>query len=671
VEDLADIVQLTEPHLSPDASRVAYVTTEYGDDGVKESTLWIESIGLSQVPIRGTKASGISNLRWSPDGSALTYLAPCEQSTCIWKLDLSKSSPERLEGINAQIDSYEWSPDGRALAIVTLRPSTERPTASSTPSMVFSDLPEYRFFVSPQRFPTSDPRYLAGLVLYDVRTKESVPLSAPPGAIIAIAWSPDSTHLALEHEASYSPDNINDHDISILDLPSNKLHPLVKWPSIDELGSWSADGKYLAYFSQGPEQRGPWSAHPDALYLVRGDGSANPRKIRTIRPTRHHKIVAYNSPVEFILENDSYSDSSLFRISAGGEQQRITGNTQHLSNCDINVPASKAFCVAQDLAEPPEVELVDLKSGALTALSSVNEKFRGLQAGQESEVRWTNAFGTLTNGYLILPRNYEQSRRFPLVIQMYGYSREFIGRPNWIPNYLPSAFSDRGMAVLLLNPGSLNRERIAWGDFRDFRRQELLDPLASIHAAVELLVKAGIADPKRIGIMGWSMGGFWTLTALSRSNVFAAASVGEPGSRDPMSYWLAGVSFRRFLDSVFGGPPVGPTLKNWEAYSPSFQRPPRHTPVLFEYGTEDIFLLEPFESWKSQGAEAQVALYPGEPHEFNGRQHIIESATRNLDWFSYWLTDYRDPSPDKREQYESWDRLKALKHPVSGEKPVQ
>jgi dipeptidyl aminopeptidase/acylaminoacyl peptidase len=302
--------------------------------------------------------------------------------------------------------------------------------------------------------------------------------------------------------------------------------------------------------------------------------------------------------------------------------------------------------------------MVNLKTGKLHVVARLNPSLERKPLGEVTELHWGNRYGDRTNGFLLKPVGYVKGKRYPTLVITYWFEGRFVAEAEWITSYPAQLFSRDGFAVLMVNyprytdwPGN---------NFVLGSRAVGYSPLAGIERGIDLLVEEGIADSTRLGILGWSYGGFLGQFALANTRRFKAASIGADGDYNPGAYWLLGRrAFRKNYERVMGGPPYGETLKNWIAFSPAYNAGRVEAPVLMEYSGAEAFLgLEMSSAYRSHGVPVELIIYPDEGHVLTRPLHRYHSMQRNLDWFNFWLQGREDPAPDKAPQYE---RLRALR----------
>jgi dipeptidyl aminopeptidase/acylaminoacyl peptidase len=468
-----------------------------------------------------------------------------------------------------------------------------------------------------------------------------------------LRWSPDGRKIAITYLAS--PFSNNNSDIGVLSLKDRTFSPVVTWEGEDTNPSWSPDGERLAFASEGSIKGMAPFPVVDSVFVV---NTNSPQTIvRAASGTGETRIWWDPGGKLLRLAMDTRTHSGLYEVPAtGGRMKRILGSEDHAAQFSFDSSQGKVAFVVQNLTKPPNVGVLDLRTGTSATLTDLNPQFRNITMGQMSELTWKNQYGNETNGFLIKPVGYTAGRRYPLLLILYGFHREFTIQAQWIPDYPAQVFAANGFAVLLVNYPKMSKWR--YGDFDEGFRNEVQNPLSSIERAVDLAERLGIADPHKVGIMGWSMGGFWTNLAVTYSHLFASASSGEAARRDPVAYWTQGSPFEDFLDGIVGGPPVSANYKHWRQYAPSLRKPLGRTPVLFEYQAGDPAGLETFESWRKQDAPVELVLYPNEGHVFVQPRHQLYSMQLNLDWFRFWLKGEEDNDPLKVDQYTRWRVLK-------------
>ncbi len=333
---------------------------------------------------------------------------------------------------------------------------------------------------------------------------------------------------------------------------------------------------------------------------------------------------------------------------------------QELKNhsLSLNQEGSIAATIAENTKTPPEVVLYDLKEEKMTRLTHLNPTLDSLLRGDVERIEVPITDGKTSVGYLVYPLHYQIGKRYPIIIGTYGFNENrFIADGQWHSSFPVQPLAAEGYLVLLLNSGGGPQNLIGNPE----KTRELLgwNLLPLFEHAVDMLVERGMGDPTKVGLYGWSYGGFVIEFLISHSKRFHVACMGEGGDYNPSEFFMCGdMSWIEIFHNTFGGPPWGKSLLNYLDFSPFFLVDRIDTPLLMEFASDKIyFASEMYSPLRYLNIPAELVIYPGEQHNFVGPKARVASMARKLDWFNYWLQDKRDPDPSKAEQYERWDQM--------------
>ena len=319
-------------------------------------------------------------------------------------------------------------------------------------------------------------------------------------------------------------------------------------------------------------------------------------------------------------------DTSVQRLSAG-LVSRHTGLVK-----EVSVGGGSLAAVVSTAYEPPDVHLNGVR------ITDLRPWARDVTWGTQTRLSYQAADGLELDGLLILPPTGEAP--FPLVTVPHGgpygrYADSFM--LPWVPSGQWLALA--GHAVFLPNPrGGMGRgHEFAFAVSGAVGQDEWSDILTGI----DLLIADGVADPQRLGIAGWSHGGFLAAWAVGHTDRFAAAVMGA-GVTD----WgmLVGSGENGRHEAALGGSTgwegVGPHLH--DALSPISYAANVRTPVLILHGANDtnvpLAQSEYFHrALQHFGAEHEFVVYAREGHSFVERAHRHDLLTRARAWFARWL----------------------------------
>jgi dipeptidyl aminopeptidase/acylaminoacyl peptidase len=369
-----------------------------------------------------------------------------------------------------------------------------------------------------------------------------------------------------------------------------------------------------------------------------------------------------NSQEVFYLESGGKGRSPvLFVASANsGEPRRLT-NTRDGEWADqfsLDRSASLAACVHQTNTTPPELALVDLKTGSLRTLVKISPEFQNLELSSPERIEWTNKYGYPGFAYLVKPLGFQEGKRYPLVVTLYR-SGDYFLRGGVGDEYPIQVLAANGFAVLSFDageppnykPGDFDKVLLRWSS-----------PLASLEEALRILDERGIADSGRRGLTGVSYGVEILSFVISHSNLFQAASGSALGGFDPFFYYMAPTGWRATLQEWgLNGLPDGKSSPRWKELSAALNADRIHAPLLANVAdTEYLVGLQLYTRLQEMGKPVELFIYPNELHIKYQPKHRNEIYERNIDWFKFWLQDYEDANPAKAEQYKRWHELRRL-----------
>lgn|SRR6266850_693823 len=349
----------------------------------------------------------------------------------------------------------------------------------------------------------------------------------------------------------------------------------------------------------------------------------------------------------------------IYRLDSGA-WAKLSASAPEIDNSDSELQLS----VEQDLNHAP-VLLAHLHgSGASTLVWDPNPQLESISMVAVSIDRWRDKNGNSWSGLLVLPPDYDSSRRYPLVIQLYGYQADrFFIDGRFTTGFAGRALSGKGIVVL----------QLAW-EVPHFRTpNDGPYQIDGFESAIEYLSKKGLIDSSRVGVVGFSFSSYHLLYALThRPSLFAAASFTDGNT---VSYWTflmnvepqgSANAFQGLLEETNGAAPFGKGLSEWLQNAPGFNLDKVKTPLLisaFERG-ELISEWEIYAGLRTLNKPVDMVWLRKEnwPHILVQPAHRYISQQLAVDWFSFWLKGEEDPDPGKADQYERWRELRALEN---------
>lgn len=516
-EEIADRLAPSDPRISPDGSRVVFVVSPGGKTGEKRTrSLWIAGDGL---PARQFTAGTADDCdpRWSPNGSRILFRSDRLKPGCddyrLFVLSVTGGEAVPLGELGGELSQPDWSPDGRLVAVLRKDPEPEAVAA--------------RKKERDDAVVVEEDSQFTRLWVLDVETKRARCLTTGEREVRSFAWAPDSLSLvaittdAPEYDATLGPGDL--WQISVEGaLPRHvaRFRITPGSPAVVE----TSDGAIVAVRANGHRDQ-----PQDSIWTVPlSDGepvdalpdlAGNVEELLPNTGSSGHVFARIIERMHGRLYRVDLLNGSLAPISPPA----IAGHGSISDPASISAGGDRLAAIWSDATTPEEVWLGDVR-GEAHPVTSFGKDFRGrLQPAEH--VCWTTDDGVEIEGLLTYPAGYQPGTRYPLVVEAHGgpswqwEERVMLDWHDWA-----QMLASRGYAVLMPNPrGStgygpelqrLLQDDVGGGESRD------------LVAGALAMVDRGIADPERLGIAGWSWGGYLTAWTITQTSIFRAAVMG-------------------------------------------------------------------------------------------------------------------------------------------------
>lgn len=611
--------------ISPDGKRVAWVETTSS----RRPALFVSSTTPGDKPrrISAGNAAGQHSAEvhsedspsWSPDGQRLAFLSDAAKAgqSQLYITSLGGSPARKLTSVKGLLAAPAWSPDGKRLAILF----TENANRAAGPLVAeAAQTGVIKDAVTEQR-----------LAVIDATGGKLNQISPPDMYVYEFDWSPDSTRFVTTAAHGNGDNNWYIAQIYTVNASGGAMKSIYK-PTLQVANpAWSPDGKSVAFIS------GLMSDEPSVggdVYVVPAEGG----EARNVTPEMKASAswLTWTAPQTILFGEAVDGESGLATVDVGGGKIETLwhGPEQIAANgwgpaASIAKDGRTSALVRQSLSQPPEVWAGTV--GQWKQITSANHELKPLW-GEAKSVHWSNDGFTL-QGWLLYPNNFDPAKQYPMVVSVHGGPGAML-HSSWPgPHSFAVALSAAGYFVFFPNPrGSFgqgeaftraNVKDFGYGDFRD------------IMTGVDQVLKQAPVDEHRLGITGWSYGGYMTMWAVTQTDRFAAAVAGA-GLANFQSYygenqidqWM--IPF--FGASVYDDPQV------YARSSPITFIKKAKTPTLVVVGDSDGECPTPqsYEFWhalKTLNVPTELVVYEHEGHSFADPKHQRDVIERVMDWF--------------------------------------
>ena len=618
--------------LSPDASSIAWVETVHTKTGLLagETVIYVKSLKSDTRPRRigagvADSLHAEGSVAWSPDSQKIAFLSDAAKKgqLQLYVVSAPGGPAKMVTSVKGFLSTPGWSPDGKTIALLL----TENATRASGPLVA----------ETPETGEIKDSFFEQRLALVDVATGKLQQITPADTYIYEYDWSPDSKRFVVSSALGNGDNNWWLAELSTVDAATGLMKSIYK-PTLQIADPvWSHDGKQIAFIEGLMSDEG---ATGGDIFTISSGGEAKnitngvKASAAWLAWPRDGKIIFS----EFVSGNigvaavDPTSGKIDQRWSGEG---RLTSGGVLSSLLSASTDGRTVAGVYESFSHPPEVMLLAPDSPNLAPVTSRNAKLTPAW-GQAKSITWKNE-GQEIQGWLLYPRVFDPAKKYPLVVNVHG-GPSSIALSHWPGEHDFSAgLAGMGYFVLLPNPrGSYGQgEAFTRANVKDFGYGDFKDILAGVDEAL----RVAPIDPNRLGIAGWSYGGYMTMWAVTQTNRFKAAMAGA-GLANWESYygenlidqWM--IPF--FGKSVYDDPEV------YAKSSPINFIKKAKTPTLILVGDSDGECPTPqsYEFWhalRTLGVETQFFVYEHEGHMFANPRHQRDVIERTLAWFDSHL----------------------------------
>jgi dipeptidyl aminopeptidase/acylaminoacyl peptidase len=661
VEDYYRVESADDPAISPDGSFVVFTRHFIDEDeNRRRSELWLVSTAANDPPRRLTLASfDASSPRLSPDGKLLAFRSRRDsEDSSIWILRTDGFG----EAVPLEIDELPFfSPDGRFLAFTRKTPPESPPPEPGERERTIEDRFEgqiydwiqYRFDrrgylpdpTDPHRTP---PRELYLAPIEDVlagKAFEPRRLTSLGLDVTEVAWRPDSRALVVAADPSQRDEYVYERsDLWIVEIDGGNVSRLTD-DGFDHSGPvFSPDGRSIAFLREkglslliaGKAKRGA----PVDLCLMDLESRAM-KNLTGSWDLRPEPAAFSNDGRRLLFGAEVSGGRHLFEapVSGDGAVAQVTRGERQLTQFRFTRDGDRMAYAAESASAPRDVFLARSDGSEERRLSSFGkDSVASLSLSEPEVIHYRSKDGTEVEGFVLLPQGYRREERYPLILAIHGGPHGADGQSF---DFQLQLWASAGYVVLFTNPrGSTGYgEDFLWatwgGGWGNLDSEDVL-------AGVDHVLSKYSIDETRMGVTGYSYGGFLTNWIVTHSTRFAAAICGAGISNWVSDYGTADIP--RTKESEFFGPP-------WEDESGSLlarQSPIQYvqnvtTPMLFIHGESDFRVPieqgeQMYTALKKRRVPAKFIRYPESYHGGWTPWNTVHRYHHELLWWGSYLS---------------------------------
>ena len=630
--------------ISPDGLKAVYAISRPDRESHEYSnTLWMMELDghktSKRIPSQLTRGYSDVSPRFSPDGTAVAFIRDDLGGTKqIWVLQMSGGEAKVITCIPGGVRDFVWKPDSSGFAAVAdVDPDNNEDICEKEISVV--PVSRIRFRHDELGWRGNGTTQIFSIDIHSEIVKQ---LTSADGDQGIPAWSPDGSKLAYISDAIVERDIYEGNEVRVLDVKSGNSDcwstGLADACSI----TWTPDGERLAVVASDDARVHSYyqgsiyiiSPHSDPIRVTDDDVAP----IGGSHPAKSGPTIIIDEEERILFTGHSRGESHLYEARIGDYGQRKQKNVgAQITACDFDHGKGLVSIYSTpDL--PAELFHGQTSDGTMQRITDLNsDYFSGLQVAPQERFSMTRS-GLEIESILLFPPDFDPSKKYPLVLNIHGGPHGLFANSFDITR---QALASRGYIVLAVNP----RGTSTYG--RDYMLPVLEDwggeDYNDIMASTDMVCERPYVDSERLGVTGYSYGGYMTTWIVGHSNRFKSAVVGAPVTNLSSFYGTSDIGVR-FGEREIGAPNYM-IKEEYDYRSPITYATKVSTPVLLLHGESDLRCPisqseEYFVALKRLGKVIDFVRFPGQNHGFPRIGHLKmrkEYLTRMLAWLDCYI----------------------------------
>jgi dipeptidyl aminopeptidase/acylaminoacyl peptidase len=638
LNDLYLFDEISSIDVSHSAKQIAYSVSSVDEKKDRyRNDIWLLDVNKNKKKVLIKGRPWVGKTKFSPNDTLVGYLAPgrgqYSEYQQIWTINTNYRTKRQLTKLKANINDFEWSPDGTQMILVADSISVDKKTKSSVQTQKPIVIDRYYFKEDGKEFLGDERQHLH---LLDIKSRTTKQLTKGTSNEILPSWSPDSKKIAYVTKTG-EMDRTNNYDVYVLEIDSTnnpiQLTTNLGADSSSSRPQWSPDGKKIAYL-HGGDPALLWYALQE-LAVIDLDTKIN--SILTKELDRNVSSPQWSDDgqsIYFVIEDNMKSQLAKYSLT-NQKIKKITPSNYYISGWAKNyvVRNGKIGLILSNTNSPDEVYFYDENS--LSQQSHHNSELLSSRKILKTEtISFKAADGEELFGMMIKPDNFDPSKQYPLIIRMHGGP---VSQYGLYFNYDWQLFAANDYVVMVINPrGSsgrgLNFQKMIFADWGNVDAND-------ISQLADYAISLGYIDKNRLGLGGWSYGSMLTNYVIAKDQRFKAATSGA-GISNILSGFGDDQYIRDYITEI--GTPWDNTETWLKVSYPFLNANDIVTPTLFLVGEKDynvplIGSEQMYQALKHLDIPTELIVYPGENHSFSTPSYNKDVLERYLAWYDKHL----------------------------------
>ena len=643
LSDLQRIVNLATPQLSPDGRLIACVVSRvnWSEDRFDGDLVLVDVASGAQRNLTHER-KGIGSPRWSPAGDRLAFLATAgtgdKAASQVFVLDMRGGDARKITDAGNGVEQFAWKPDGTEIAYVTADdPENKKEIEAHNDAFEVGDdgylttgapTPSHIWLVPAE----------GGAARRLTKGNWSLPKSEPPGPPSSpISWAPDGKSIAFTQQAT---PHFGDGDQSmemVLDVASGESRKLTQHKAFEGYGTYSPDGSRIAYWY--PRDGDPNNVNE--IFVAPASGGDGIDVTRAVDRNLMRAIWMPDGKSLLVGGHDGTRTALWLQPLDGPAKRLELGDVSPSWGFWVDVSVGKDGAIAfpgSSPGRPTELYYMASASAPPRRLTDLNAEIASRQLGAVERFEWQGPDGFRDDGVVIYPPGFTKGKKYPLVLIIHG-------GPTAASVRTFSLFSQAVAAhdYIVFSPNYRGSDNLGNAYQRAIFNDAGDGPGRDVMAGIAALARMGSVDTTRIGVSGWSYGGYMTTWLIGHYTIWRAAVAGAAVTNLVDQYNMADFNvLERYSFSSFGSPWTGKSLQAYRDQSPISYVTAMKTPTLILSDVRDARVTvtqsyELYHALRDNGVAVKFIAYPVDGHFPGDPVRTTDVYRRWLDWLDRYL----------------------------------
>jgi len=633
--------------LSADGKQLAYTvqTTDWNDNRY-DTEIWYSRDGASPYQLTNNSKNSSTAPLFSPDGKWISFLSDRGNRNQIYIMRTDGGEARAVTHEEEGISSHEWHPDGKRL--VFAKPEKEDKTKKDREKrygafeaddneFTVSHLWQIEFKpdgIDPSEFPCYEKvdslKVKAGCNEFPKAKR----ITEGKFTVTGFSISPDGLKIAFGHQPDPLINSFLRSDISLVTLADNKVTPLVTNPSSDALEDWSPDSKEILFTSNLADTTSNFYTN-SKLFAIQIDTKV----IRQLAKSLDEDLGGFTwerTGIYAAVWNKT--QRPLYRIDpVSGTHAILKNSPDQIFSLSFSGDGQTFAFTGRNGDQLNEVFISSLTNSS-KQLTDLTSQTKDWKVAQSEVISWKSKDGATIEGVLHKPKNYDPSKKYPLMVVIHG-GPTGIDTPTPVPGYVYPVLQWLDKGCLVLRPNY--RGSAGYGEaFRSLNVKNLgVGDMWDVMSGVDYLEKKGMIDKNKMGSMGWSQGGYISAFLTTNTDVFKAISVGA-GISNWMTYYV-NTDIHPFTQQYLKATPWSDE-SIYKKTSPMTNINKAKTPTLIQHGEFDKRVpianaYELLQGLRDKGVPCELIVYKGFGHGITKPKERLAATWHNWQWFNKYV----------------------------------